>query len=601
VAVVKASRRAYLRWQRSRILGTSTAQRAGGRKESKMAQIHGGETFVRMLEREGIEQVFGLHGGHVDPIFQACLDHNMMIYDARHEAAAGHMAEGWARATGRPGVVLVTAGPGVTNVVTAVVDAQMDAVPMIVVGGRHLIRDEERLSLQDFDGLSLMKPITKWARTVVEPHRIAEFTAMAFRQATTGRPGPVFLEIPMDVLFAKVDEGAVTFPEAYRPQEAPAPSAQAVEQTLALLAEAKRPLAVAGRGVWFARAMDELRDFAERTRTPVIANGMARGAVPEEGHPLGAGSLGTLANLGPQQSDLPDLILLLGARIGMFMGGGDWIPPGAKVIQVDIEGEEIGRNRDIQLGIVADCREALRAMTRAAERRRFPERKEWLKVLENAKRARKLLYSEALQSDEVPMHPIRLAHEVDAFLGEDDILVADGGETLAWVQMASTLAKPGHFISYGYLGCLGTGIPFGLAAQIANPNKRVLVITGDGSVGLNFAEFDTAVRHKLPIVVVVNNDQAWGMVKHEQELRWGEDRAVATDLGLVHYERAAEGFGVYGELVERPGDVASALERAFASDRPACINVMVDPRPPSPMTMASASAFKQIEEDEAGG
>ncbi len=566
-----------------------------------MAQIHGGEIFVRMLEREGIGQVFGLHGGHIDPIFQACLDHKINIYDARHEAAAGHMAEGWARATGQTGVVLVTAGPGVTNVVTAVVDAQMDAVPMVVVGGRHLVCDEERLSLQDFDGLSLMRPITKWAHTVVETRRIAEFTAMAFRQARIGRPGPVFLEIPMDVLFAKVEESAVTFPEAYRPQEAPAPSAEAVEQALAMLAEAQRPLAVAGRGVWFAGAVGELRDFAERTGTPVIANGMARGAVPEEGHPLGAGGLGTMAALGLLQSGLPDLILLLGARIGMFLGGGQWIPPEAKVIQVDIEGEEIGRNRDIQLGIVADCREALRALSRAAKGHRFPERKDWLQTLQNAKEARKLLYGEALQSDEAPMHPIRLAHEVDSFLGDDDILVVDGGETYVWMQLASTVMKPGHFICYGYLGCLGTGIPFGLAAQIANPNKRVLVITGDGSVGLNFSEFDTAVRHKLPIVVVVNNDQAWGMVKHEQELRWGKDRVVGTELGLVHYERAAEGFGVYGELVERAGDVAPALERAFASGRPACINVMVDPKPPSPITMASGLAFKQIEEDEAEG
>jgi len=557
------------------------------RKDRKMAQIHGGESFIRMLEKEGVRQVFGLHGGHVDPIFQACLDHSIKVYDARHEAAAGHMAEGWARTTRSPGVVIVTAGPGVANVVTAVLDAQMDAVPMVVVGGRHAVKEDEMLSLQDFDGLSLLKPITKWARTVLVPERIAEFTAMAFRQATTGRPGPVFLEIPIDVMFAKVDEAAVRFPETYRPQAAPAPSPEAVEELLALLAEAKRPLIVAGRGVWFADATAELREFAERTQTPVLANGMTRGAVPEDGHPLGAGGLGTIAILGLLPGGQPDLVVLLGARIGMFMGGGRWIAPEAKVIQVDIAGEEIGRNRDVQLGIVADCREALRALNRAAEGRQFADRKEWLETLQNAKQGSRFLYKEALESDAVPMHPFRLASEVDHFLGEDDILVVDGGETYVWMQMAATMAKPGHMICYGYLGCLGTGVPFGLAAQIAHPNKRVLVITGDGSLGLNFAEFETAVRHKLPIVVVVNNDQAWGMVKHEQQLRWGKDRVVGTELGVVRYERAAEGFGVYGELVEKPTEVAAALERAFASGRPACINVMVDTEPPSPVTVAS--------------
>ena len=554
-----------------------------------MAEIHGGESLVRMLEKEGMRQVFGLHGGHIDVIFQACADHGIAVYDTRHEAAAGHMAEGWARATGRPGVVVVTAGPGVANVVTAVVDAQVDAVPMLVIGGRHLVRDEEKLMLQDFDGLSLMTPITKWARRVSEPQRIAEFTAMALREATTGRPGPVFLEIPMDVLFAKVDEASVTFPDLSRPTP-PAPSPEAVERALAMLAEAKRPLVIAGNGVWFAGATAELRQFAEATSTPVTANGPARGAVPEEGHPLGAGGLGTLAVLGLQPELAPDLVLLLGARIGLFLGGGAWIPPNAKVIQVDIEGAEIGRNRDIDLGIVADCGEALRAFTKAAEGRRFPERGEWLQALANVKHAPRFLYKDALESDATPMHPIRLMQEIDGFLGEDDVLVVDGGETYVWMQMTATMQKPGRLISYGYLGCLGVGLPFGMAAQIAHPGKRVLVVTGDGSVGLNFSEFDSAVRHKLPIVVVVNNDQAWGMVKHEQELRGA--KTVATELGSVRYDRAAEGFGAYGELVEDPLAVAPALERAFAAGRPACINVMVDPRPPSPLTIASAAAFQ---------
>ena len=552
-----------------------------------MTQIDGGEMLVRVLEREGVKQIYGLHGGHIDPIFQACANHNIAIYDTRHEAAAGHMAEGWARLTGEPGVVVITAGPGVTNVVTAVADAYADAVPMVVIGGRHLVRDEDKLLLQDFDGRALMQPITKWSRTVADAARIAEYTAMAFREARNGRPGPVFLEIPFDVLTAQTEEAAV--PQSYIADcSCPAPSAEAVDKALAMLAEAKRPLVVAGRGAWFAGAGDELREFAEKTSTPVVAHGPIRGAVPEEGHPMGAGSLMTLLVLSMQPENAPDLVVLLGARVGLYLGGGSMLPANAKIIQIDVQGAEIGHGHNVDLGIICDCREALRALTRAAEGRTFPDRSDWSAALKGTQHAWQFLYKDALESDTAPMHPLRLMREIDRFLGDDDVLVVDGGETFVWMQMAATMQKPGRFISYGYLGCLGVGLPFGMAAKIRYPDKRVLVVTGDGSVGLNFAEFDTAVRHKLPIVVVINNDQAWGMTKHGQELRGL--KVIGSELGPVRYDLAAEGFGVYAEMVEDPLQVGAALERAFASGRPACLNVMVDPSPPSPQTQAWVAA-----------
>ena len=552
-----------------------------------MTQIDGGEMLVRVLEREGVKQIYGLHGGHIDPIFQACANHNIAIYDTRHEAAAGHMAEGWARLTGEPGVVVITAGPGVTNVVTAVADAYADAVPMVVIGGRHLVRDEDKLLLQDFDGRALMQPITKWSRTVADAARIAEYTAMAFREARNGRPGPVFLEIPFDVLTAQTEEAAV--PQSYIADcSCPAPSAEAVDKALAMLAEAKRPLVVAGRGAWFAGAGAELREFAEKTSTPVVAHGPIRGAVPEEGHPMGAGSLMTLLVLSMQPENAPDLVVLLGARVGLYLGGGSMLPANAKIIQIDVQGAEIGHGHNVDLGIICDCREALRALTRAAEGRTFPDRSDWSAALKGTQHAWQFLYKDALESDAAPMHPLRLMREIDRFLGDDDVLVVDGGETFVWMQMAATMQKPGRFISYGYLGCLGVGLPFGMAAKIRYPDKRVLVVTGDGSVGLNFAEFDTAVRHKLPIVVVINNDQAWGMTKHGQELRGL--KVIGSELGPVRYDLAAEGFGVYAEMVEDPLQVGAALERAFASGRPACLNVMVDPSPPSPQTQAWVAA-----------
>ena len=555
-----------------------------------MATVDGGELVVRMLEREGVKQVYALQGGHIDTIMQACLDHGVKIYDTRHEQAAGHMADAYARLTGRPGVVVVTAGPGVTDVVTAVANAHLDAVPMVVLGGRYPLAEEEMMPLQELQGVALMQSITKWVRLVRDPKRIPEYMAMAFREATTGRPGPVFLELPVDVLTAEVDDGAVAVPQT-RPQQAPAPSPEAVEMALALLAQAKRPLIMAGRGVWLAGAAAELRQFAELTQMPVIANGMARGALPEDEHPLSFGSFVTAGTTFLPAAGGPDVVLLLGGRFGLFTGGtSSFIPAQATVIQVDVAGEEIGRFRDVQLGIVADCRETLRAFIAAAQGRTFEPQREWLDALSRGQAAfRAGFKSVALNSSEECIHPYRLAYEVNRYLGGDAIIVADGGEMAIWMELAVTPKRPGSYLFHGYLGCLGTGIPFGLAAKAAFPDRRVAVITGDGSVGLNFAEFDTAVRHRLPIVVVIGNDQAWGMCRHEQMVRYGAERIVATELGPTRYEKAAEGFGVHAEFVERATDIVPALERAFASGLPACVNVMTDPGVISPMVLATTS------------
>jgi len=547
----------------------------------------GGGLLVRMLAKEGIDTIFALHGGHIDPIFQACLDHGVRIIDTRHEQAAGHMADAWARLTGRPGVAVVTAGPGVTDIVTAVANAHIDCVPMLVIGGRHALAEEEQLPLQELHGVPIMESITKWSRLVREPERIPEYVSMALRQATTGRPGPAFLEIPADVLAARVDDDVARFPEVSRPESAPAPTPEAIEKALAVLAGAQRPLILAGRGVWFAGASDELRQFAELTGTPVCANAMARGAVPEDG-PLGIGGFffgGRAAAMAA-----PDVVLLLGGRLGLFTGGRQQsiIPAGAKVIQVDIAGEEIGRSRDIDVGIVADCRETLRAFVREASGRTFPSREAWAAQLRQAHSAVRGLFAQGLSPDRRPIHPYGLARQVAEFIAGRGVLVADGGETFVWAELALEAKQPGRYLGHGYLGCLGTGIPFGLAAKLAHPDEPVLVLTGDGSVGLNFAEFDTAVRHNLPVVVVVNNDQAWGMCKHEQMVRRGRDRIVATELGPTRYEKAAEAFGVHAELVEDGSQVTPAIERAFASGRPACINVMTDPDAISPAVQAAA-------------
>jgi acetolactate synthase-1/2/3 large subunit len=558
-----------------------------------MARINGGEMLVRALEREGVHEVFTLHGGHLDAIFKACREHDFRVIDTRHEQAAAHMADGWARTTGRPGVAMVTAGPGVTDAVTGVANAYLDAIPLVLLGGRSPLLDDELLPLQGgIDQVSLMRPITKWARSVTHTARIPEFVAMAFRQAVSGRPGPVFLELPIDVLFARAEEDSITFPENYRPKSPPGPATDALAQVLRWINEAERPAILAGGGVWFANAAKELTEFAELTHVPVLANAKARGSISED-HPLCFGAFGAVhpAAHTRRGNKSADLVILLGTRIGLATGGrNSVIPADARVVQVDIEPEEIGRGRAIDLGIAADCGEFLRQAIAAGRGVNFAGHEAWVEQLTAMRAGQRQRWEHAIKTER-PIHPARMAREVVQALETDAIVAADGGETAAWIANAYRARQPGSFLSHGYLGCLGIGIPFALAAKVAHPQRQVVCVIGDGSVGLNFAEFDTAVRHNLPVTVVVNNDMQWGMSKHGQVLAWGEGNTIATELGVIHYERAAQGLGAHAEFVEHASEIAPALNRALRSGRPACVNVMTDPDVIEPGTLAMYSAF----------
>ncbi len=552
--------------------------------------ITGGTALARVLKQIGVRNIFGLHGGHIDPIFQGCYDEEIRIVDTRHEQAAGHMADAWARLTGQPGVAVVTAGPGVTDIVTAVANAHLDCVPMVVIGGRYPQGEEETMPLQELHGVPLMQSITKWSRVVSEPARIPEYVALAFHHARSGRPGPVFLEIPADVLAAKMEPDSLRWPAAPEDQPSrPCPSEEAVESVLNMITRAERPLIMAGRGVWFAGATGELRDFAEVTATPVIANGMTRGAVPE-GSPLGLGGFlgaGRALAMGAQ----PDLVLMLGARFGMFTGGRQSIvPASARVIQIDVEAEELGRGGRVDVGVVADCREALRALAAAARQRQWPDRSQWLQAAGGAAGVARTMIAQSPGGPSDCIHPYKVASEVSAMIEDKGVLCVDGGDTFVWGELALKAQRPGRYLGHGYLGCLGIGLPFALAAKLAHPDEPVILLTGDGSLGLNFTEFDTAMRHDLPIVVVVNNDQAWGMCKHEQMVSLGADRVIGTELAPTRYEKAAEAFGVYAEFVEDADGIRPAIERAIASGRPACVNIMTDPNAISPAQAAMAAA-----------
>jgi acetolactate synthase-1/2/3 large subunit len=548
-----------------------------------LALVDGGRLVAKALRAQGVQHIFTLSGGHIASIYEGCLHEGVGIVDTRHEQAAAHMAEGWARVTGKPGVAVVTAGPGVTDAITGIANAWDSASPIVVLGGHSPLAHYERGAMQELDQLGMMGTVTKWARACYQTARLPDYVATAFRHAASGRPGPVYLEVPWDVLDGRVDESEVER-ETGQPSPVghPAGEPAVVERAVAVLKESKRPVIVAGSGARWSGASEELRALAEAMHLPVVLVSMGRGCMPED-HPLCFGP----TRVGLRQADV---ILVVGTRLNhsLAYGGPSLFNADATIIQLDIEASEIGHNRGAHVGIVGDAASVLGQMATLASGQPVPEeRRTWVQSLQDYAEGRRKRQDALAQSSTVPIHPLRLCAEITSVLERDAIVVLDGGEISAWGAGALHSYHPGHWLDNLPGGYLGPGLPFALAAKLACPNKQVLLLIGDGSFGLNAMEFDTAVRFRLPIVAVIGNDGAWGMIKHAQEAIYGPGRTPATELGVTRYERIVTALGGYGEWVERPEDIRPALARAFASGLPACVNVATDPRA-NPFARASA-------------
>jgi acetolactate synthase-1/2/3 large subunit len=460
------------------------------------------------------------------------------------------------------------------------------------------LRDAETNPLQGgFDQVAMAAPATKYTHRVTQTHSIPSLAALAMRIARGGRPGPVFLEIPIDVLFDRVNEEAVKIPQTLVLDAAPAPSPDGVGRAVQMLNGAERPVIMAGGGVWYAGAEAALIAFAEKTGTPVFTNGKARG-IPGGDHPLFGGGFLNLMEIEKIAGGRPDVVLMLGARMGMFTGGltDSVIPYDAQIIHVDVDPKEIGRIRDIKCPIVADCRETLEAMNAAAPHHGWPDRSAWQKATLAASFAHRELFADALANTEKPLHPYQVVDAVARLADKDAIYVPDGGETFTWIEMVARPNGGGKCLSMGYLGCLGTGLPMAVGARIAHPDTQVICVIGDGAVGLNIQEFDTMVRHQLPITVVVLNNQAWGMSMHGQEMMFGRNRLAAVELGQTRYEQVAAGFGCHEEFVTELDELDPALKRAFESGKPACVNVMTDQSAVAPFTKILMGNWKKESE-----
>jgi len=551
-----------------------------------MARLTGGEILKRYLVQENVRYVFGVPGDQLYPILDAIYkDKRIDFITMRHEAAAAHAADAWARTTGEPGVCLGTVGPGAANLVGGVYPAFADSIPIIVITAQNQTWRSypDHGSTQGLDQISLFKAVTKWNALVSHWKRIPELTQRAFRIATSEKPGPVHLDFPSDVLFKNGDDNEIKIvhPPSYRPTERPVGDPSLIDQAAMMLVKAKSPLIHAGGGVLRSGASKELVELAEYLQAPVTTSMSGKSSVPED-HPLCLipTSPGTGALVAQIEADI---VLLVGGRLGDYemwgqppMAWGD--PSQQRFIQVDISSNMIGLNRPVDIGIVGDAKSTLRVLLETIKK--YTSREEKRNSFQDYKQVEKRWLEEhekTSQSDSIPIHPLRLIREVREFFPRDAITIIDGGNTAVWSLYLNRAYEPNTYLScvLGDSGHLGAGIPYAIAAKLAAPSKQVYCITGDGAFGFNIQELETVSRLKLPIIFVVANDLAWGMIKSGQTLAYSK-RYIGVDLSDIRYDKVAQAMNCYGERVVEPSEIKPALQRAVDSGLPAVLDVEID-------------------------
>ncbi len=564
-----------------------------------MGTILGGKIAAQALIEHRVDVIFTLSGGHITPIYQFLEDSPIQLFDTRHEQAAVFMAEAYGRMTRKPGVAMVTAGPGFTNALSAVANANQANSPMLLIAGSVGVSCCEKWDLQDMRQAPVIEPMVKKAFVCHTPSRIGEFVDMAYRAASCGRPGPVYLELPVDMLNAQVEEAKAKQMNTQICSSHPVDLAKAA-QLVDMLKQAKKPMVIAGSGAWYSDSSEQLTAFADKCGVPVFTSSMGRGVISDTHPYCFESAVGTRpGSILYAQADA-DLVIFLGVRLSLYFMFGEVIDNNAKIAQIDISPEELGRNRPVDLPVCSDARGFLTEVNRLVDEQGAgddlkKQYADWVDLLRTNDAGSKTMMQPTWESADTPIHPLRLMNEINKFMDrDDDIVVGDGGDTQIWMSMTRTIKQGGHYLDSGLYGCLGVGLPFAQAAKFLNPDKRVLCVIGDGSVGFNFMEFETSIRKNNPFVVIVSNDLGWGMIRHSQTLRLGHNIENGTEIGYVPYHKLVEDLGGFGIEVDKPEDIAPAIEKAFASGKTACVNVMTDPSTISPgsIALASIGAYK---------
>ncbi len=536
-----------------------------GTETQQSTALHGGRLIAKRLKAHGVTKLFTLSGGHLFSIYDGCREEGIDIVDVRHEQSAAFAAEGWAKATREPGVCALTAGPGVTNGMSALASALMNASPMLALGGRAPAARWGMGSLQESDPVPFVAPITKLARTAEATADIPGLVDDALRAAVEPPSGPTFVDFPMDQVFmeapVEADEPA-TLPD---PTALPAADGNQLDRAVELLRGAEKPVVMAGTGLYWAHGEDALRALSEELQVPVFLNGLARGCLAAD-HPhffsraRGAGLKGA------------DVALVIGVPMDFRLGFGGSFGEETELIVVGSSRPEREHPRPVAAelyGSVAGTLEALRSAGGA-------DRSGWvneLRAVENEKRASE---QEDLTDNRSPLHPMRVYGELGQVLDRNAVVIGDGGDFVSFAGRMIDTYEPGCWMDPGPYGCLGSGPGAALAAKIAHPDRQVCLLLGDGAFGFAGMEFDTFVRHGVPVVGVMGNNGIWALEKHPMEFLYGYSVAAELQPGC-RYDEVVRALGGHGELVERPDDLRPALERAFASGKPALVNVLTDP------------------------
>jgi acetolactate synthase-1/2/3 large subunit len=533
---------------------------------------HGGSLAVAVARRHGVEELFTLSGGHVFPLYDGAVraDPPLRLVDVRHEQTAVFAAEATAKLLRRPGLAVLTAGPGVTNGVSAITTAHFNGSPVLVLGGRAPTGRWGTGSLQELDHPPLVATVTKHAGTVGDVAAIPEEVDRALRLAAQPHRGPVFLDVALEALYS---EAAAELPGP-APPAGREPDPDALAAVARLLAAAERPVLVLGSDVWADRAEDAARRCAQELGLPVVANGQGRGIIAR-----GDGPLVTRAR--SLAFGTADLVLVAGApldfRLGYgSFGGRDGAPPAKVVHLVDAPGQVAG-HVPLAGSVAGDLSLVLDGLVEAATRaHRRPDRGPWLERLRDQARSAVERDRELLDSDADPIHPARVYRELLGLLDDDAVVIGDGGDFVSFAGRFVEPARPGNWLDPGPYGCLGTGLGYAIAARLARPGPQVVLLLGDGAAGFSLMDVDTLVRHRLPVVLVCGNNGIWGLEKHPMRMLYGYD--VAADLQpACRYDQVAQALGGAGELVTSPADLGPALRRAFDAGVPYLVNVATDP------------------------
>ncbi len=550
-------------------MATADQTTASG-QSSETRPPHGGLLAARRLKAQGVTKLFTLSGGHLFSLYDGCRTEGIDLIDTRHESAAAFAAEGWAKVTRRPGVAALTAGPGVTNGISAIASAHKNNSPMLVLGGRAPQMRWGQGSLQEIDHVPFVRPLVKSAHTAMETSEIPGMIDEALIAALSAPTGPAFLDLPLDVVFmeAEADDEPAKLPD---PAGAPSADATAIAEAAELLSGASRPVIMAGTDLYWGHGEDTLRALSEELGIPVFLNGLARGCLAAD-HPnffsrtRGAGLNGA------------DVALVIGVPIDFRLGFGDSFGEDTRIVQID--SAEPGRNppRELAGELYGGIPATLNALREAAAGAGASPQAttEWIKSLRESESEKRAGEQEQLNDGRSPLHPLRVYKELGEVLDRDAIVIGDGGDFVSFAGRVMNTYEPGCWLDPGPFGCLGSGIGYSIAARVAHPDRQICLLLGDGAFGFHGMEFDTLLRHDLPVVGVMGNNGIWALEKHPMEFLYGY--SVAAELRPeTRYDEVVTALGGHGEFVTEPEQLKPALERAFASGKPALVNVSTDP------------------------